>query len=57
MSPMRQTLREICKSLSSEWHAEERLHMKQIAWRYSDRAQMDGEVVRKTGEVIPRESA
>ena len=47
----------IMRTIWYEWHKEGRLHMKKIAWRYSDRMLMDGSVIRKTGEVIPRESA
>jgi len=47
----------LMRTLWSEWHKEERLHMKKVAWRYSDRMLMDGSVIRKTGEVIPKESA
>lgn len=50
-------LKSLLKSFSEEWHAEDRLHMRRIAWRYSDRMLMDGAVVQRTGEVIPRESA
>ena len=30
--------------------------MKYVAHRYAERAWMDGEVIRKTGEIVPRES-
>ena len=39
-----------------EWHREDRIHMKGVAERYAQRAWMDGETVRRTGEVIPKES-
>lgn len=50
-------IKSILRSFSEEWHAEERLHMKRIAWRYSDRMLMDGAMIQRTGEVIPKESA
>ncbi len=31
--------------------------MRQIAEKYAQRQQMDGEVIKKTGEVVPRETA
>lgn len=39
------------------WHHEEEVHMKKIAFHYANRAQMDGDVIKKTGEIIPKESA
>lgn len=53
---MRQLIRSLFKSIRSEWHAEERNHMRAIAHRYALRAQMDGHVIRKTGETVPKES-
>jgi hypothetical protein len=39
-----------------EWDREHHAHMRRIANRYSLRAQMDGEVIKRTGEVVPKES-
>lgn len=39
------------------WSNENTLHMRKIADRYAQRAAQDGDVVQKTGEIIPRESA
>ena len=39
-----------------EWHAEETRRMRRLADRYQLRAHMDGEVIRKTGEVVRKES-
>lgn len=40
-----------------EWHREDRIHTKRIAERYAQRAWMDGNTIKRTGEVIPKESA
>lgn len=53
---MRQLFRSLIKSCKAEWHAEERNHMRAVAHRYALRAQMDGHVIRKTGETVPKES-
>lgn len=50
-------LRSLLRHLSSEWEQEERLKMKKIAHQYAERQWMDGHVIKKTGEVIPKESA
>jgi hypothetical protein len=50
-------IRNLFRSLSDEWHREDTTRMKQIAWRYSNRVSMDGAVVKRTGAVIPKESA
>lgn len=42
--------------LRREWHQPERLHMKRLAERYYLRAQMDGHVIRRTGEIVSKES-
>jgi uncharacterized protein YihD (DUF1040 family) len=39
------------------WSHEDDIHMKKVAHRYAERALMDGHVIKKTGEVIPKESA
>lgn len=49
-------LRRLVKLFRSEWEREETIHMKRIAQRYADRAWMDGDTIRRTGEVVPRES-
>ena len=38
-------------------HAGDREHMRALAHRYALRAEMDGTVLRGTGEIVPRESA
>lgn len=53
---MRQLFRSLLRSIRTEWHAEDRQHMRVIAHKYALRASMDGDVIRKTGEVIPKES-
>ena len=50
-------LRKLLRQLYADWHAEETLRMKKIAHGYAERRWMDGSVVKKTGEVIPRDSA
>lgn len=43
-------------SLKEVWAHEEKRKIQWIAHRYYLRSHMDGEVVQKTGEVIPKES-
>lgn len=52
-----QILSDFFDDLRKEWNREDKLRMRKIAWRYSDRMLMDGAVIRKTGEIVPRESA
>lgn len=54
---MTQILSSFLDDLRKEWNREDKLRMKKIAWRYSERMHMDGAVIKKTGEIIPRESA
>jgi hypothetical protein len=49
-------MRNLLHIIRKLWHAEEDLHMKRIAQRYAERAWMDGVTIRRTGEVVPRES-
>ena len=49
-------MRNLLHILRKLWRVEEDSHMRKVAMRYSLRAQMDGHIVRKTGEVIPKES-
>lgn len=51
------TLFDLLDHLRKAWRHEETIHMRLIAERYSDRAHMDGDVIQKTGELVPRESA
>lgn len=44
------------RRLIEAWDHEEGVHLRSIAHRYAERAWMDGEVIQKTGEVIPKES-
>ena len=44
------------EQLRKAWHYEETLHMRKLAQRYANRAMMDGSVIKRTGEVIPKES-
>ena len=50
-------MRSFLEALMRIWEEEDAIHMKSIAHKYAERAYMDGEVIKKTGEVIPRESA
>lgn len=50
-------LRRLAKLFHDEWEREEQTRMKYIAQRYAERAWMDGNTIRRTGEVVPRESA
>jgi hypothetical protein len=43
--------------IMAEWNIEDTMRMKQIAHNYAERRWMDGSVIKKTGEVIPRDSA
>jgi hypothetical protein len=45
------------EQLRRAWNYEETLHMRKIAEGYAQRAQMNGDVIKKTGEIISRESA
>jgi hypothetical protein len=51
------SLLDLIDKIKKEWHVEDTLHMKKVAQRYAERASMDGYVIRKSGEIIPRESA
>lgn len=53
----RVTMTHLLDWFKKEWHREEELHMKKIAERYAQRAWMDGDTIKRTGEVIPKESA
>lgn len=50
------TIEKLWKKIIEEWDREHHVHMKHVAHRYAERAWMDGEVVKRTGEVIPKES-
>jgi phosphoribosyl-dephospho-CoA transferase len=50
-------MREWLDALKHVWHQEEDAKLKRIAHRYDLRRHMDGDVIQKTGEIIPRESA
>jgi hypothetical protein len=50
------SIEQLFKKIVYEWDREHHTHMKKIAHRYSQRALMDGEVVKRTGEVVPKES-
>ena len=50
------SIEKIWKKIIDEWNREDEVHMKHVAHRYAERAYMDGHVIRKTGEVIPKES-
>jgi len=56
MPSVRLPMRSILEALKKVWHHEEDFHMRKVAHRYAERAWMDGEVIQKTGEVIPKES-
>ncbi len=49
------------KQLKADWTAwreeAERLRFKQLAFNHYLRAYMDGEVIRSTGEIVPKESS
>jgi uncharacterized protein YihD (DUF1040 family) len=49
-------MKKLIEFFKKEWHREDNIHLRQIAERYAQRAWMDGETVRRTGEVIPKES-
>jgi hypothetical protein len=53
---LRHLVNRILTASEEAWTYEERLHWKKIAERYAERAWMDGDTIRKTGEVIPRQS-
>ena len=46
----------LIEHIKREWFREDTLHMRKIAQRYADRALMEGHVIKKTGEVFPKES-
>ena len=50
-------MRSLLQVIRGLWRAEEDLRMRRIAHGYAQRAEMDGHVIRKTGEVVPKESA
>ncbi len=50
------SITELWKKVVSEWNHEDDLNMKKIAHQYAERAWMDGHVIKKTGEVVPKES-
>lgn len=50
--PIERLWRRIVEALAHE----DGVHMRRVANRYSERSFMDGEVIKKTGEVIPKES-
>ena len=47
----------LVKWFEEELERDEKLRMRTLAHHYAERAKMDGEVIRKTGEIIPKESA
>ncbi len=49
--------RTLLDALTRLWTHEEDGRMKLIAFRYQERARMNGDVIKKTGEIIPKESA
>jgi len=52
----RPSLRSFFEAVRHLWTHEDNSHMKKIAFRYAERAHMDGNVIKKTGEIIPKES-
>ncbi len=49
-------MRSLVEALNRLWTHEDDSRMKLIAFRYQERARMDGEVIKKTGEIIPKGS-
>mgnify|MGYP001279697140 CR=1 FL=1 len=50
-------MRQLIDHIWRIWYGEERAHMREIAHRHYLRTVMDGEVIQKSGEIIPKESA
>ena len=50
-------MRPLLEALDRLWTREDDNHMKRIAFKYAERMRMDGNVIKKTGEIIPKESA
>jgi len=49
-------MREWIEAFRHIWHHDDDAKMKRIAFKYDLRRHMDGEVIQKTGEIIPKES-
>jgi hypothetical protein len=49
-------IEKLWRKIVYEWDREHDSHMKKVAHRYAERAWMDGDVIKRTGEVVPKES-